>query len=317
MKKKIIAICGPTGVGKTGFAIHLAKAFDGEIIGADSMQIYKFMDIGTAKPDEHERSMAPHHLIDFIDPGDTFDAARYAKTAAYTVETIAGRGRLPIVAGGTGFYIKALIYGLFKGHKPDQLMLEALEQEKKEKGSHGLYERLKSLDPETATRLHPNDGFRIIRALEVISSTGSSITTLQKQHGFLDECYTTLKIGLKMEREKLYARIDKRVDIMMEQGLINEVKKLNQMGYHCGLKPMKSIGYRHICDYLKGSVTWDETLRLLKRDTRRYAKRQFTWFRKETDIIWLEPWETKKAEQLVCQFLNEVSLKTNGSIIFA
>ena len=309
MKKKIIIICGPTGVGKTGFAIDLAKAFDGEIIGADSMQIYKFMDIGTAKPDEHERSMAPHHLIDCIDPADTFDAARYAKFAASAVEKIFDNEKLPIAAGGTGFYIKALLYGLFNAHKPNQLMIEALEQEKKEKGSKAIYDRLKTLDPETAHRLHPNDGFRIIRALEVISSTGSSITALQKQHGFLDQRYIPFKIGLKMDREKLYTRIDKRVDIMIEQGLVREVEKLNQMGYHCGLKSMNSIGYRHICDYLNGKVAWDETIRLFKRDTRRYAKRQFTWFRKETDIIWLEPHEIKRAEQLVSQFLNQNSLK--------
>ncbi len=304
MKQKIILICGPTGIGKTHFAIHLAQAFDGEIIGADSMQIYKYMDIGTAKPDADECRMAPHHLIDFVKPDQAFDAGRYIRHADAAIAALVSRAKLPLIAGGTGFYLKALLHGLFRERTADRLVLDRLERERESKGAKALHDRLIQMDPEAAKRIHPNDAFRVIRALEVLEVTGKPISSHQQSHGFSEERYDTLKFGLHMERSLLYKRIDLRVDLMISQGFVDEVKGLLERGYSCELKSMQSIGYRHMCDYLKGNLPWDEAIRLMKRDTRRYAKRQFTWFRSQKEMIWLEPSETKKAEQLVSEFLS-------------
>ncbi|SLM30499.1 tRNA dimethylallyltransferase [Desulfamplus magnetovallimortis] len=304
--KKIIIICGPTAVGKTSFAIHLAEKCNGEIIGADSMQIYKYMDIGTAKPDMDERQMVPHHLIDFLDPDKDFDAGQYVAHADSVIEELYSRSKVPVVVGGTGFYIKALMHGLFRERTADKSVLDRLEKEKEERGNLALYEKLAMLDPESALRIHPNDSFRVIRALEVLEVTGKTISSYQNQHGFTPQRYTALKICLNMERSLLYHRIEKRVDQMMSQDLVNEVRALLRMGYSCDLKAMQSIGYRHVCEYLNQGVSFDETVRLLKRDTRRYAKRQLTWFRNDRDIIWMEPWETKRAIEAISGFLLSV-----------
>ncbi len=303
MKKKIIVICGPTGIGKTSFAIHLARKFNGEIIGADSMQIYKHMDIGTAKPTQEEQRMVPHHLIDFLEPDQEFDAGQYAGHADKIIKKLYSQSKLPIVAGGTGFYIKALIHGLFRERTADKNVIERLEKEKQETGNKLLHERLSQLDPESGLRIHPNDTFRVIRALEVLEVTGRTISSFQHQHAFAKERYISLKIGLHMERLLLYKRIEKRVDQMMAHNFVDEVKELIRGGYSCGLKSMHSIGYRHVCDFLNHGVPWDETVHLLKRDTRRYAKRQLTWFRNEKDIIWIEQGEMDKAEKLVSEFI--------------
>lgn len=303
MKKKIIVICGPTGIGKTGFAIKLAKKFYGEIVGADSMQVYKKMNIGTATPDADEQKMAVHHLIDVAEPDEDFDAGRYIKLADKAILDIYQKNKLPIVAGGTGLYIRALLYGLFRSRKPDIDIMLKLNKELEEFGNNFLYEKLEKIDPALAEKLHPNDSFRVINALEVYESTGTIKSEQLKKHEFKENRYSCLKIGLYMEREKLYDRINKRVDIMMDQGFVNEVKELLNMGYSKDLKPMQSIGYKHICDYFNNVTDYDETFRLLKRDTRRFAKRQFTWFNKEKDIIWLKHDEVEKASQLVLDFL--------------
>jgi tRNA dimethylallyltransferase len=303
MKNKIIVVCGPTGIGKTGFAIKLAKLFSGEIVGADSMQLYKKMDVGTAKPDIDEQRMAVHHLIDLVEPDEDFDAGKYIKVADKTIADIASRGKLPIIAGGTGLYIRALLYGLFKSRASDPDIMEKLNRELNAFGNDFLHDKLKKIDPVLAAKIHPNDSFRVLNALEVYESTGTIKSEQLKEHEFKEEKYPSLKIGLYMDRKKLYERINQRVDIMMEQGFLNEVKELLDMGYNRELKPMQSIGYKHICDYFFDVTDYDETLRLLKRDTRRFAKRQFTWFRKEKDIIWLQPDEIEKASQLVADFL--------------
>ncbi|MCP4115153.1 MAG: tRNA (adenosine(37)-N6)-dimethylallyltransferase MiaA [Desulfobacteraceae bacterium] len=301
MKKKIIVICGPTGIGKTGFAIHLARKFDTEIVGGDSVQIYRHMEIGSAKPDAGERAMARHHLVDIVDPDEDFDAARFAGMADRVIEDLHKQGKTAIVAGGTGFYLKALLHGLFRGRAADPEVVARLEAEAADGAD--LHGRLQGQDPESAARIHPNDLFRVVRALEVVETTGRPISSFQQDHGFEDERYLSLKFGLYMDREKLYQRIEKRVDIMLEQGLIDEVRGLLDKGYSPDLKAMQTIGYRHACDYLSGKVSYEETVRLLKRDTRRYAKRQFTWFRRQKDMVWLEPGETERAENLVTEFL--------------
>ncbi len=301
--KKIIVICGPTGIGKTSFAISIAKRFNGEIISADSMQIYKYMDIGTAKPSPDELKQAKHHLIDFLDPKENFDAGQYVKAADKAIEDITKLGKIPIVAGGTGLYIRALLHGLFRLKPINSKILSQLNTELEEKGSKALYQKLNKCDPKAAKKIHPNDSFRVIRALEVCQTSGQKISDRQKNHNFEDLRYHYLTIGLTQDREKLYDRINKRVDIMLSQGLLNEVVGLAQNGYPFNLKSMQSIGYKHMSMFIKNEVDWPEAIRLLKRDTRRYAKRQFTWFNKDKNIHWLRPSQFDEAQRLIKEFL--------------
>jgi tRNA dimethylallyltransferase len=289
LKPKIIVICGATGIGKTSVGIELAEKLGGEIVSADSMQIYRYMDIGTAKPTPAELERIAHHMIDIVEPDEDYDAVQFSKQARDRIAEIGSRGLLPLVVGGTGLYIKALLHGLFESKPVDPRIRNRLRQEAEEKGSRFLYERLQAIDPASADRLHPNDAYRIIRALETIETTGKSIADLHQDHGFEDDPYVALKIGLQMDREKLYDRIDKRVDLMIEAGLVEEVKKLLEMGYTADLKSMQSIGYRHVVEYLQDKLSWDECIRTLKRDTRRFAKRQFTWFGADRQIQWYEP----------------------------
>jgi len=288
-KLKIVIICGATGIGKSSVGIELAEKLGGEIISADSMQIYRYMDIGTAKPTPAELERIVHHLIDIVDPDEEYDAVRFSKQARERIAEIGGRGLLPIVVGGTGLYIKALLHGLFQSKPVDPRVRNRLRQDAEEKGSIFLYERLQAIDPASADRLHPNDTYRIIRALETIETTGQSISDLHQDHGFEDDPYTALKIGLQMDRGKLYERIDQRVDLMIGAGLVDEVKKLLDMGCTPELKSMQSIGYRHVAEFLQDNLPWDECVRTLKRDTRRFAKRQFTWFGADPQINWYAP----------------------------
>lgn len=311
MKKKIIIICGPTGIGKTALTIRAAREFNGKIISADSLQLYKYMDIGTAKPTAEEQTQAPHYIVDFLTPDQPFDAAGFAREADKLIESFTADGFLPFVAGGTGLYIKALVDGLFRAHPADPVVLKKLEKKAETVGTEALYRELKSSDPESAERIHPNDTFRIIRALEVLKTTGSSMSSHQKNHHFGEQRYDALKIGLNMDREKLYDRINRRVDIMIEEGLQGEVRSLLKMGYHADLKPMKSLGYRHMVEYMNGEKDWEETLRTLKRDTRRYAKRQLTWFRADPEIEWFSPDDTEGVIHRIKTFLADKTIDKN------
>jgi len=305
VKPKVIVICGPTALGKTSTAIHLAKQFDGEIIGADSMQIYRYMDIGTAKPTLDEQARVKHHMIDFIDPDEHFDARTYAALSREKVIQLYGKKIIPFVVGGTGLYIKALFHGLFKTKASDFDIRSRLKAEVQACGSAYLYKRLCRQDPDTAKKIHPNDTYRIMRALEVYELTGKTLAELQKAHGFKDTPFVVLKIGFHIRRKILYDRIDKRVEIMIDSGFVNEVKQLLAMGYSSELKSMQSIGYRHIVNFIKGHCTWDETVRTLKRDTRRYAKRQMTWFKADRKIIWKAPEALDDIKELIKKFLQE------------
>jgi tRNA dimethylallyltransferase len=302
-KPKIIVICGATGIGKTSVGIELAENLGGEIVSADSMQIYRYMDIGTAKPSAAEQARIAHHLIDIVDPDEDYDAVQFSKQSRSSIADIDSRGLVPLVVGGTGLYIKALRHGLFETKPVDLQVRSQLRQEAEKNGSGVLYERLKTIDPTSAERLHPNDAYRIIRALETIESTGKSISDLHQNHRFDDDPYNALMIGLQMDRKKLYARIDKRVDLMVETGLVEEVKKLLAMGYKADLKSMQSIGYRHVVEFLGEKLSWAECVRTLKRDTRRFAKRQFTWFGADPQIKWYEPVQLKEIIRLVKDFL--------------
>jgi len=301
-KPKVIVVCGPTGIGKTSVGIRLAEELGGEIISADSMQIYRHMDIGTAKPTADEQNRIFHHLIDVVDPDEDFDAVRFAKMARQKVIQLHQRGVMPLVVGGTGLYIKALLQGLFQSKPVDPQIRERLLQEADENGSSALHDRLKEVDPDTAERLHPNDAYRIVRALETIEATGRSISAHHQEHGFADEPFDALKIGLQMDRKKLYDRIDQRVDLMIEAGFVDEVQKLLGMGYSAGLKAMQSIGYRQVVDFIGGRLAWDECVRTLKRDTRRFAKRQFTWFSADQEIHWYEPGQVNDIIRLMKGF---------------
>lgn len=303
-KPKIIMLCGPTAIGKTSVAIELAESLCGEIVNADSMQIFRHMDIGTAKPSAEERERAIHHMINIADPDEPYDAACYSRDARLAVDPILGRGRVPLVAGGTGLYIKSFLYGICGAAPEDKSIRYRLQTEWFQAGKENLYRRLQACDPQAAEKIHPNDSYRIIRALEVFEASGISMTEFRSRHGFADTPYNVLKIGLRMERQILYERIDLRVDQMIEQGFRDEVDRLLCQGYHENLKPMQALGYRHIAGYLKGKTDWGTAVSILKRDTRHYAKRQLTWFRKDKEINWFNPNETDRIVGCASQFLN-------------
>jgi tRNA dimethylallyltransferase len=303
-KPSVVVICGPTAVGKTAVAVALAAAFDGEIISADSMQIYRRMDIGTAKPSAEEQQAARHHLIDIREPDEPFDAAAFARTARQTAEAILSRGRLPLLAGGTGLYIKAFLHGIFESDPVDPRIRDRLQTEMEAQGPAALHRRLARADPAAAARIHPNDRFRIVRALETIEACGEPMSSCHAGHRFKEEPYRALKIGLHMDREALYRRIDQRVDAMLAAGLEQEVRGLLDAGYRAELKSMQSIGYRHLVEFLGGRISREECVRTLKRDTRRYAKRQLTWFGGDGDITWYAPEELTAMQTLISQFLS-------------
>jgi len=304
-KPKIIVICGPTGVGKTAVGVELAGHFNGQIIGADSMQVYRHMDIGTAKPTAEEQARVAHHMIDIIGPDEPFDAARYAELAGTKIFELDRQEVTPFVVGGTGLYIKALLHGLFEAEVFDADVRRRLKQEADAQGIESLHERLRRLDPESAERLHPNDRYRILRALEVVETTGKPISRYHREHGFSEQPFEALKIALSMDRKALYARINQRVDAMIAAGFLEEVKRLLARGYSGNLKSMQSIGYRHMLDFIQGRSSREACVRTLKRDHRRYAKRQLTWFKADPQIIWKEPGQVEEIKMLVEKFLDE------------
>jgi tRNA dimethylallyltransferase len=242
-------------------------------------------------------------MIDIVDPDAPFDAAMYGGLAEECMRSLRDSGRVPFVTGGTGLYIKSLLYGMSDARSADPAIRKQLEAEAEETGSAALHCRLAACDPETAARIHPNDAFRIIRALEFYTDTGEPISAVHERHRFAVSRYRVLKLCLIKDRARLYEHINRRVDVMIESGLVREVEGLLHRGYGPDLKSMQSIGYRHMCDYLSGKTNWDETLFLLKRDTRRFAKRQFTWFRADPEIIWVDPAQRGEIEELIRNFL--------------
>ncbi len=302
-QKKIIVICGPTGVGKTGFAIELAGQFNGEIVGADSMQIYRYMDIGTAKPTPDECKQVMHHLVDILDPDEEFDAVRYAQQADACITRLHAEEKTPLVVGGTGLYIKALIHGLTDAAPTDPTVREKLQRELAASDAPTMHKKLEACDPVSAKRIHANDTYRILRALEVFDITGKSIARHYDDHGFSASRYHALHIGLILPRDELYERINLRVDMMLADGFADEVGALLADGFGAQLKSMQSLGYRHMVDYHQGRLGWEEAVRTMKRDHRRYAKRQLTWFRANSEMHWLAPDQHQKAAGLIRRFL--------------
>jgi tRNA dimethylallyltransferase len=287
-KLSLVLILGPTASGKTDLAIRLAEHFGGEIVNADSMQVYRGMDIGTAKPSPELLQRIPHHLINIVGPEMNFSAADFRSEATRAIADITGRGKTVFIVGGTGLYIRALLQGLVNSPSGAVGIRRELEETAKREGNEALLRELARIDPVTAACLHPNDLVRIIRALEVYRLTGRPISQKRSEHGFSGDYYRTLKIGLDLERRDLYERIDRRVERMIAEGLVEEVKSLLNHGFPPSLKALRAIGYCQICAYLSGEYSLDEAVRLIKRDTRRYAKRQLTWFNADKEIKWVE-----------------------------
>lgn len=284
----VLVLIGPTAIGKTDLSLNLAERFNCEIISVDSMQVYRYMDIGTAKPSIQERRGIPHHLIDIIDPDARYDASLFRVDALQAIMDITKRGKIPLLTGGTGLYLKALTDGLFSVSVKENLDLrENLKKRLDLEGKERLYAELKKIDILTAARIHKNDTHRLLRALEIFYSTGRTWSSyLQEQNESPVQFEKIFKAGLHCKRQDLYDRIEKRSLQMLEGGLIQEVEKLHDMGYDKTLASMQSIGYRHVNNYLSGLWNMDETTRLLVRDTRRYAKRQLTWFGKDSSLTW-------------------------------
>jgi tRNA dimethylallyltransferase len=313
-KAKVVVIIGPTAVGKTKLSIELAKRFNGEIISGDSMQIYQGMDIGTAKVSQAEMEGIPHYLIDIKKPEEEFSAAEFQQLVRERITEIRGRMKLPIIVGGTGLYIQSAIYDYQFSEAPSDLSLrQTLEERAQAEGNEALYEELVKIDPESAERIHPNNIRRVIRALEVYHCSGKTMTeTQQKQTP--DLVYDTALIGLTMERDTLYERINRRVDNMMEEGLLNEVESL----YHKGIRDCQSvqaIGYKEIYSYLDGHVTLEEAVEQLKQNSRRYAKRQLTWFRNKMDVSWFDMTNVSDLEKKITEISDliegKLQLKSN------
>ena len=302
MTDKVIILLGPTGVGKSDASLLLAKSLDTEIISADSMQIYRHMDIGTAKPTVEERTLVKHHMIDIVDPWESYSTGKYIDAVAPLIGKLHSKRKIPIVVGGTGLYIKAMTRGIFSGPSADwSLREELLSMEKEKKGS--LYQLLKDLDREASQRISPNDTRRIIRAIEVCSKATSTMSEMQRRMT-KPLPYEFIKIGLSRDRKELYRIIEARVDNMVREGMVQEVKKVvhliedkeKQGSGKAGekravdllLPSMQAIGYKDIALYLEGEITLEEAVRLIKRGSKRYAKRQFTWFKKEEGIHWID-----------------------------
>ena len=291
-KKPLLILTGPTAVGKTALSIQLAKAVGGEIVSADSMQVYRHMDIGSAKVTEKEMEGIPHYLIDVLDPQDDFNVATFQTLARQAMGEIYSHGNIPIITGGTGFYIQALLYDIdFKENNeknPIRKELEQLAKELGDKAPEALHEKLSHIDLEAARQIHANNIKRVIRAIEYFEQTGEKISEHNEEMHQKESPYNFLYYVLTRDRKTLYERIDKRVDIMIANGLVKEIEKLKAMGCHRGQTSMQGLGYKEILDYLDGSCTLDEAVYILKRDTRHFAKRQLTWFRRERDVCWLD-----------------------------
>lgn len=305
-KKNLIVLTGPTAVGKSALAVALAKRIDGEIISADSMQIYRHMDIGSAKIKKEEMQGVPHHLIDALMPDEEFNVFKFQELAKTAMGEIYERGHVPIIAGGTGFYIQALLYDInFMEEEDHNEIRLRLENEAARFGNEFLYEKLKVLDPESAQVIHANNVKRVIRALEFYELNNYPISKHNEKERRKESPYSFCYFVLNDDRENLYRKINERVDAMVEEGLIEEVKKLQELGYHRKMVSMQGLGYKEILDYLEGKYSLEEAIYLIKRDTRHFAKRQLTWFRRERDVIWLNKPEFNYDNDRILDYMEE------------
>ena len=288
-KKPLVILTGPTAVGKTALSIKLASEIGGEIISADSMQVYRQMDIGSAKIKPEEMDGIPHHLIDILDPEEEFNVCLFEKLALEAMEQIYERGHIPVVVGGTGFYIQALLYQIdFTEEETDTAYRDKLWQLGEEKGNHYLHELLRKVDPESAEEIHENNRKRVIRALEFYENCGKPISTHNKEQRQKTSAYNSCYFVLTDDRKKLYERIESRVDQMLSKGLVDEVRTLKERGCNASMVSMQGLGYKEILEYLDGRCSLLEAVEKIKKETRHFAKRQLTWFRREKDVIWID-----------------------------
>ncbi len=303
-KPPLIILTGPTAVGKTKTSIGLAKAVGGEIISADSMQVYRHMDIGSAKVTEEEMEGVPHHLIDVLEPTEEFNVVSFQKMAKEAAAGIYERGHIPIVAGGTGFYIQALLYDInFTENDGDDTLRKELERLAEEKGTGYLHEMLREIDPESAQAIHANNVKRTIRAIEFYRQTGKLISGHNAEQRVRESPYDFCYYVLNMDRAALYERIDRRVDLMIQQGLVDEVKRLAAMGCSRSMVSMQGLGYKEILAHLEGAYPLEEAIRIIKRDTRHFAKRQLTWFKREREVRWLNVEEFHNRPEEIVEFI--------------
>ncbi len=295
----LLLISGPTAVGKSAVALELARRCNAEIINGDSLQVYRYLDIGTAKPDRNERGLLPHHLFDILDPDQSFNATDFQLRADAIIDEIHGRGALPLVVGGTGLYLKALLFGLCRIPEIEPEIRIQLESRLEQEGSESLHAELSRYDAVMAARLAPRDKTRVLRALEIVLATGKSITYFQEQHKFSAPRYNFLHVFLDLDREQLYQRINRRVELMIETGLRDEVQALLEKGYSPELKPLQSIGYQQMIEHLAGRLTLDQAISDIQQATRRYAKRQLTWFRNDKDALRVEVANWQKIIEMI------------------
>lgn len=296
-KRPVVVLTGPTAVGKTALSIHLAKAISGEIISADSMQVYQQMDIGTAKIKPEEMQGIPHYLVDEFPPDEEFNVVKFKEYANKYMEQIYEKGKIPILVGGTGFYIQAVLKDVAFEQEEVSQCRKRLEQLAEEKGAHYLHLQLQNVDPKSALAIHENNVRRVIRALEYYEQTGKCISVHNEQEKKKESPYNFAYFVLNQDRSILYERIDKRVDLMVEEGLVDEVKHLLEQGYGRDLVSMQGLGYKEICAYLENEISLEEAIYILKRDTRHFAKRQLTWFKREQDVIWVHKDQYKTEEE--------------------
>ena len=308
--KPLIILTGPTAVGKTALSIGLAKAVNGEIISADSMQVYRKMNIGTAKIDQSEMQGVRHHLIDILDPGEEFNVVLFKRYALEAMEDIYSRGKIPVIVGGTGFYIQALLYDIdFEDNDNDMSYREELQRLAAEKGNSYIHDMLSKVDPESAEKIHENNVKRVIRALEFYRKTGMKISEHNETEAQKESPYNFEYFVLCDDRAKLYDKIDRRIDIMLEDGLVDEVRELVAEGYDRSLVSMQGLGYKEIIDYLQGRCSFDEAVYTLKRDTRHFAKRQITWFKREKHVTWVNKNEYESEADILKYILERLRVK--------
>lgn len=309
-KKSLVVLTGPTAVGKTELSIGLAKQINGEIISADSMQIYKYMDIGTAKIKKEEMDGVKHYLVDELDPSDEFNIVRFQKMAKKAMEEIWEKGKIPIIVGGTGFYIQSIVYDInFSEEKEGNGYRQELEQLAREKGGDWLHEQLRKVDSISAEKIHPNNIKKVIRALEYYKENNAPISTHNEEQMQKESPYHFAYFVLNRDRSVLYERIDKRVDLMIEEGLLEEVRELKERGYTKKLVSMQGLGYKEILDYLDGECSLEAAIYRLKRDTRHFAKRQLTWFRREKETIFVEKENFLSDEEILSYMVEKLREK--------
>ncbi len=304
--KPLIVLVGPTAVGKSEVAIRLAQVLGTEVLTADSRQVFRGMDIGTDKPSLEERQGIPHRLIDLVNPDQPFNVGIFRRLALAEIDRLHRGGRVPLVVGGTGLYVRALVRGLWEGPSADWQFRAGLEEDARREGVAHLHQQLARVDPELAARLHPNDQVKIIRGLEVFHLLGHPLSDLHRRHAFRERPFSPLLVGLTRDRSALYARIERRVEVELVKGLVQETRALLDKGYGRHLPSMKGLGYRQIAGYLAGEYDDAEAVRRLKRDTRRFAKRQMTWFRKEPSVVWLDLHDKESAQQVTERILKTV-----------